>query len=324
VVALLVIGGVALAATGVLSNLLGQKSAVAALYEGTQNLFYETSSATLEVRAGVNVTLKWDLGDDLAHSTIWGYTGDTGFVYKDDILYLYMGDNSSSSRSTGTTLLAEQGDVIRYLNQEFRDLYDIDIDLNRLVKNGKFDRAYLEELNQLINDASFDMGSIYGLAPDDIDTVKVGEIIDDFLSKEVNKEDVYLEFMSRVDTNSSGGTTTYEATIDPAAFFATLGSYATERGKDANYASAAGEIRTLCDDAGEIGSYINDFTIEISVEKNILVGLALDLNMSSGAVSATMEVTGINSTDLDNDTKLQSILSSPSSGGSYGDFGSFL
>jgi hypothetical protein len=327
VVALLVIGGgIALAATGVLSNLFGEKSAVAALYEGTENLFYETSSATLEVRAGINVTLKWDLGEDLAHSTIWGYTGGTGFVYKDDTIYVYVGDDLSSSRgsSSGTMIVTEESDIIREMNRAFRDNYNIDIDLNKLVKNGRFDRDYLEELNQRINDTSLDTGSIYGLSPDDIDTVKVGEIIDDFLSKEVNKEDVYQQFMSGVDKDSSGGTTTYEATIDPAAFFATLGNYAAERGRDADYANAADEIRTLCDEAEVLGSYISDFTIEISVEKNILVGLVLDLNMSSGAVSVAVKVSDVNATDLDNDAKLQSILDSPSGSGSYGDFGSFL
>jgi hypothetical protein len=324
VVVLLIGGGIALAATGVLSNLFGQKTAVAALYEGSENLLYETSSATLEVRAGVNMTLKWDLGEDLAHSTIWGYTGGTGFVYKDDTLYVYMADDFSSSRSSGTTIIAEASDVIRLMNREFRDMYDINVDLNKLVKNGKFDRDYLEEINQAINDASFDTGSVYGLSPDDIDTVKVLEIIDDFMSKEVNKEQVYEKFMSGVNEDSSGGATTYEATIDPAAFFAALGDYAADRGKDADYADAADEIRTLCDEAEEIGSYLRDFTIEITVEKNILTGLTLDLNMSTGAISVTAKVTDINATNLDDDEELQSILNSPSSNGYYGDLGSFL
>jgi hypothetical protein len=242
-----------------------------------------------------------------------------GFVFSDDTLYLYESDTSSSS----TVISDKTSGIIDAMNEAFSEEYDTSIDLNKIVKDGKFDRAYFDELNRIISEADTDSSDLdaFGLEGDDIDSVRMTEIIDAFMAVEVNKEEVYEQFMSGIEKENRGGVTTHRATIDPMAFFDTLKDYALERGKDTDYANAADELAELCDSVYLLGSYIEDFSIEISVEKNILVGLGLLVNMPSGAVSVNAEVTDINATDLDNDTKLQSILASPLDEGTGGGFG---
>jgi hypothetical protein len=284
---------------------------VVAFYEGTENLFYDTSSATVEVRAGIDMTLKWDFGNDLAHSTIWGYSGGTGFVYAEDTLYVYRdGSTLSKSASSETAIVMETEDLIEEANAGFYEAYGIDVDLNKIVSNGKLDRAYIEELNRIIDEADLDS---YEFETEDVETVKITEIINAFMTSEVSKKAVYETFMSDVEKTENGGVTKHEATIDPAAFFRALDDYASKRGKEADYVDAAEEIATLCDSASEIETLVKDFTIEITLEKNVLIGLDMTVNMPSGALSVTTEITNINKTDLSKDEKLQEILASPSS-----------
>jgi hypothetical protein len=329
VVACLLIGGIALVATGVLSHLFsGPKTAVVALYEGTENLVYDTSSATVEIQAGVGLTFKWDLGEDLAHSTIWGSSGGMGFVYTDDTLYAYGSSGMTpyqGEQGSGVTVYNEERGIIAQANEMFWDEYQVAVDLNKIVKNGTLDKDYLDTLNQALGATGVDSGDLglYGLQSGDLDTAKVTAIIAEFMSIEANKKEVYEKFMPETETNKNGGISSYHAMIDPAAFFIALGDYARDRGKDNGYAQAADEVVNLCTEASAIGSYINNFTIDISIQNDILVGLDVSVSTSNGALSVLARVSEINSTDLDNDAELQAILDA-SMGSSYGDLSTLL
>jgi len=320
VVILLVAGAITAVATGAFSSLFIKKSAVAAFYEGTENLFYETSSGTMDIRAGARFTVKWDLGSDLESSTLWGYSGGTGFVLKDGTIYYY--ESTGSGASADVKILDRYEGVIGDLNDEFKSSYGVSVDFNKIVKNGKFDRAYIEEINQKISAANPDTSSGY-TPTDGMDTDKITEILNDFLSVEVNKKQVQDKFMSNVVTSKSGGTTTYSATFDPVSFIRALSSYAYERGKDAGYADAADTIVEACDGADSLRDYVNTISVRISITKKILTGLEVSLDTSSGGVSMSMEVTDINSTDLSKDEVLKNILDAPVSSSSslFGDLG---
>lgn len=313
VVILLIAGGVTAVATGVFTNLFNKKSAVVALYDGTENLLYGTSSGTMDINVGTSMTVKWQFGKDLASSTIWGYSGGTGFVYTNDTLYYY--ESSGSGSGADVSITDESTGVIADLNDSLMSAYGVDVDFNKIVKNGKLDRTYIESINQEISDASPSLSSGYNPL-DGMDTSKITEILNDFLSNEVNKQAVQDKFMSGVTSSSSGGTTTYQGTIDPIAFFGALRDYASERGKDSGYSSAASTIMDLCDSTGYLSDYLNDITVKISVKKNMLTGLVVTMGTSSGAISMSLDVTDINATDLSNDATLQNILSAPVSSGS--------
>jgi hypothetical protein len=313
IVVVLIGGGIVFAATGIISSLFGPKTAAAALYEGTENLAYDVSSATLKVKMGATVTFKWDLGKDLADSIFWAEYGGQGFIYKNDTIYTYYANGSGDSSDLRVSV--QESGIIAQANDYLHDELDLDIDCNKFVKNGKFDRDYIETTNKTINDATLEntgldsYGSSYGISADDIDTVKMTEILDDFMSKEVDKSEVYEKFMSDVDKNKSGDEITYSATFNIRDFFEVLAEYAKERGKQSDYADAADLIVEACDLSKMTGESDIDVEVSVSLQNNILSGLELEVEMPSyGAISGECEFVDINATDLEKDEELQSLI----------------
>ena len=316
VIVLLIVGGATAFATGLFSNLFNQKTASAAVYEGTENLFYEASSATLEVKAGVVLTLKWELGKDLKSSTFWGYSGGMGFLYKDDTVYVYQ-SVGSGSRATIELYTKESG-LIKQLNDSFKDSFGVDVDFNKIVKNGKIDRDYLDDINQKISNANPEYS--YGL-PEELNSEKLSEILGDFLSSEVNKEKVQNLFMPDVKSTKNGTETTYEGTIDLMAFFGALSDYAVERGKDPAYKDAAELIVEACDDVFDSGVFdeFNDIAFKVTVTGKTLSSIGLTINSTQGTLSIDIVISNLNKTDLSNDPTIKEIMDAPEYSG-YNDY----
>jgi hypothetical protein len=306
VAALLIIGAGIIVAINVFGG--AQQSALSALYEGTENLIYDTSSATVEITAGVSMTFKWDLGDDLKSSTFWGYSGGSGFIYKDDTIYIY-----ESSGSDGTVIRNKTTGIVDELNTSFADEVGTKFDFNTLVKKGKLNRDAIDELNQIMTDSGLgsDVAGSVGASSSDVDSVRIAEIIDDFFSTEVSKESVYETFMYDIETTKGGSATEYDATFDPVALFGALSDYAQERGSNKDYAKAATAIEELCDAAEYLDEYVDDIRIRVGITKKVLTGLIVDVNLSTGAVSLQLSVSDLNETDLSKDRKLSEILDSP-------------
>jgi hypothetical protein len=262
------------------------------------------------------MTFKWDLGNDLKSSTFWGYSGGTGFVYKDDTIYVYRSEGS------GSTVISDKATgIVDELNTSFRDEVGTSFDFNTLVKNGKLNRNAIDDLNQIMTDSGYgsDVADSVGGTSSDVDSVRIAEIIDTFFSSEVSKESVYEKFMYDIETTKGGIATEYDATIDPVALFAALNDYAQERASDKDYAEAAKAIKELSDAAGYLDEYVDDIRLRVGITKKVLTGLIVDVNLSTGSVSLQLSVSGLNETDLSKDRKLSEILDSPvepnSSGG---------
>jgi uncharacterized membrane protein YgcG len=319
VLLVMIVGAVAVVASGILTNLFAPKSIMSALYEGTENLFYNTSSGTMEIKSGANFTVKWDFGDDLKSSVVWAYSGNTGFVLKDDTLIYYEATGSASD----IKIVDEYVGIVAILNESAADT-GVTVDFNKIVKNGKLDKSYIEQINKEMANASSD---IEYFGSDDAELAQnselITEIINDFMNSEVNKSKVQDKFMSGSSTDSSGGTTTYSGTINLVDLVNALGDYAYERGKDDKYAAAADEIVSACDSYSMGGEFvIEDFDIKVIVRDKVLTGLTLDINTSTVSLSVVIDITGLNSTDLSDDQKLNNIMnaphSSPAGGGSGG------
>ncbi len=283
------------------------------------NLMYEASSATVELDAGVSFTLKWDYGSDLRSSTIWGYTGGTGFVLENDTLYLYQSSGSS------TEIIASQSGITDLLNDSFSNEYGIDTDLNLIVQNGRMNRGYIEELSRQLSDVnpSGNASDTFGFDPGSIDAERATEIINDFMTKEVDDQAVQDRFLKNTETRDNGGETIYEGSFDLVAFFTALSDYAAERGRDSSYANAADAIEDACSQVYVLDDYLSSLDFSISVRGNMLSGVEVDLGMQGTALSVQLEISDVNATDLASDSRLQDILASPdsSSGGFSNPFG---
>lgn len=310
VLVLLAGGAIAGFATGFIPGLFKKESAVEALYVGTENLLYETSSATIEVSAGATFSFQWEYGNDLRSSTFWGQSGGSGFVLKDDTLFVY---SSSSSSDTGSEITLKVEDVVNTMNTALFQEYGVDVDLNRIVQNGRMDRAYLEELNRILSDAnpSANTDDPFGFAPGSIDSERATEIINDFMTKEVDKEAVQNRFLSNVETNDNGGVTTHKGEFDLAGFIAALDDYAVERAKDSAYFDAANAIETFCAQARVLETYLTSLEYSISVKGGLLTALKVTIDTQGVAFSAMIEVRDVNATNLSNNAQLGAILSSP-------------
>jgi len=311
VVVLLVGGAITAFATGLISNLFGSKTALSALYEGSENLFYETSSGTAEIRiSGESLTLKWEWGSDLKSSTIWGYYSYGGFVYKDDTFLVY--ETTGYGSSAKTEIITSGSNFIRELNKAFKEAYGVDVDFNKIVKNGKLDRAYLDDINRKISNANPNI--YYGA---DLDTDKVTEILNDFMTKEITKKEVHDKIMTDVKTSTKDGVTTYEGTFDIIAYFKALSAYAKEYAKDPKYKNAAELISELYDDLLWELDYITDgnfkYKVKFFVSKKILTGISMTVDVGYQSVTMDIIITDINKTNLSKDAELEKILKSPKS-----------
>ena len=315
VLLVLIVGGVAVFASGILGNLFAPKSMMSALYQGTENLFYDTSSGTMELRISDGsidavATVKWDFGDDLKSSVIWVDAYNSGFVLKDDKVIIYQSTGSVSD----IKITGEYAGFVDLLNQTAGEMGVSDVDFNNIVKNGKLDRNYLEQLNQKL--AKADSGSEY-LGLEARHSELITEIINDFMNTEVNKSKVRDKFMSDSYTESSGGVTTYSANVNLKDFVNALGDYAYQRGRDAKYALAADEVVDACDSyiSNGLGAELTleDLSVVVTVKNNILTGLMLVFSTSSESFSITVDITGLNTTELDSDHRITNIINSPRS-----------
>ena len=312
VVVLLVAGAITAFATGMLSNLFGSKTALSAFYEGTENLFYDTSSGTMELSIqdlpNETMTLKWEWGSDLKSSTIWGYYSYGGFIYKDDTFTFY--EITGYGSSAKTEIVSSGSNFIRELNKAFKSEFGVDIDFNKIVKNGKIDRAYLDDISKKISNAN----PYYGT---DLDADKVTEIINDFMTKEITKKDVHDKIMTDVITTTNGGVTTYEGTFDILAYFKALSVYAKGYGKDPMYKNAAELISEMYDDLLWELDYMTGgnfkYKIKFFVSKNVLTGISMTIDIGYQSVTMHITITDINKTNLSKDAELEKILKSPKS-----------
>ncbi|MCL1880319.1 MAG: zinc ribbon domain-containing protein [Actinomycetia bacterium] len=298
-----------------------QQTALEAMSKGTENLLFNTSSATVTAEMGTSLTAKWELGKDLASSTIWGYVGDYGVVLRNNTLIVYQASSASSSASggSGIQVVAKQSGVIDYANVAINEEYNIGIDLNKIVNNGKLDRAYIEQMSQKLSDAAgSDLSSnpMYGLGVDSENADKLAKIISDFMTVEVNKQDVQDKFMSNASTKVNGSATDYQGTINPQAMIQALGDYAKSVGdKDSSYADAADQLRSYCVQATSSlqQSTLGNIDIGFTVDADILTKLKMSFTSEGVPIVCNVQITGINSTHLDGDSKLQQIMDAPES-----------
>ncbi|MDR2714832.1 MAG: zinc ribbon domain-containing protein, partial [Coriobacteriales bacterium] len=295
-------GGVALA-LNLFSN-MEEKTALAALYTGTENLLFEASSATVEARAGVNATVKWDLGKDLKSSTFWGYSGGMGFLLKDDTLIVYEGSSSGG----GIEVVTKESGIVSTINDELNRTYNTKLDFNNAVSNGKLNRKFFEELSAEVDKAAGEMSA-------DIDSERITEIVTDFMTKELNKKVVHDKVVLDASSSKNGSTTTHKGRLAPFSLLDELYNYAEDRGKDSRYQDAAKTITDALDSvrsmSSYMGSYLDDVSYEISIANKFLTGLGVTLNTPSGAVSADISINDINATDLSNESLIQEILDAP-------------
>jgi hypothetical protein len=311
----LIAGGVVLAL-----NLLGPKSMATAISEGTENLIYNTSAAEVRIEVGVmgqsiGADVKWDLGDDLKSSTVWisyaaGMGGNGGLILKDDTLYTYESRGAASGASaSGYSITSQSANAVDMMNRGLQDTLGVDIDFNKMVKGGKFDRAYVDEINKKLAESDAESTlPIPGYSS--IEAGKISEILTTFFTTEIKKTQVHEKFLGEVVTTKNGSTTTYETTIDAVDFIGALGDYATERGKNSEYTDAANTIVSVCDSAGGVIS--GDLDVEVTMESNALSELDLSFSIPLGSLNLNLDVLETSATGftLDGDKDLDAILSS--------------
>ncbi|MCL1891485.1 MAG: zinc ribbon domain-containing protein [Coriobacteriia bacterium] len=303
VLALALVGGGVAYALNTFGN-LSEKTALGALYFGTENLLFEASSATVEARAGVNATVKWDLGKDLKSSTFWGYSGGMGFLLKDDTLIVYEGSSSGG----GIEVVSKESGIVGTLNDQLNSELDTKLDFNNVVSNGKLNRKFFEDLSAEVDKTAANMDT-------DVDSERMAEIVTDFMTNEINKKDVHDKVVLDATSSKSGSTTTHKGRLAPFSLLDELYNYAEQRGKDSRYQEAAKTITDALDSvrsmSSYMGSYLDDVSYEISVTDKFLSGLGVTLNTPSGAVSADISISDINATNLSNESLIQEILDAP-------------
>jgi hypothetical protein len=312
----LIVGGVVLAL-----NLLGPKSMATAISEGTENLIYNTSAAEVRIEVGalgqsISADVKWELGDDLKSSTVWvsdaaGMSGNGGVILKDDTLYTYESKGAATGASaSGYSITSQSANAVDMMNKGLRDTSGIDIDFNKMVKGGKFDKAYAEEMNKKLAESDTESTlPIPGYSS--IETGKISEILTTFFTTEIKKIQVHEKFLGEVVTTKSGSSTTYETTIDVIDFIGALGDYATERGKNSEYTDAANTIVSACDSVQGLGMS-GDLDVEVTTEGNMLSELDLSFNIPMGSLNLNLDVLETSATGftLKGDKDLDAILSS--------------
>jgi hypothetical protein len=310
IVVLLVGGGVAFA---LFNPFGGNKSAIASTYDGTEKLAFDVSSATVDVSAaGANMQVQWTLGKDLRSSSFLvamtepEYAGGDmtqGYLLKDDRIYEWYdyGDGDIEvDEYTG------RNGIVSELNEAFEDEYGISIDFNRLVNNGKFDRGYLEEIGKKLEDIDLG-GSYYGFSSSDYDEglTKIGE---DFFQNECNKEEVWKKFILDLVTSDEGGTRTYSFSFDAAAFIEALGDFAASKAQG-DLKDAGTTLADACDELVALaGKYLDPFDMTIKIKDGILVGAEVSVSTNGISVKVELKVTGINSTNLNDDSRVRSII----------------
>ncbi len=313
------------AAIAIALNFFAPKSMFDTVSQSTENLVYNNGSADMEIEVNaagqsVDMSLKWDLGSDLKSSTIWvdyaASGSQAGIIIKDDKASLYAANPMASNSSY--MIISEQSGIVELANQALKEEYNVDVDINGIVKNGKFDKAYAEDLGNKLNEALAEetLGSYSGVATE---ADKITEILVDFMSKELTKKDVQDKFMSEVVTQNSGSTTTYETSIDIVDLFRVLGEYAKQRGATEGYSEAAGNIEDICAQVEGLGIG-GDVELKITTQGDLLSEMDVSLAVAGQRFAFNLSVLGTESSgfSLDNNTELENILNSESLGGSLG------
>jgi hypothetical protein len=340
-VALLAVGvGVALA-TGILPGPFAKKSMLTALYDGSGKLFSEAGSVTMSVSAeasdtpATNAVVKYELGSDLASSAFWAFYNASGIALSGDTVYSYgdppSTDGEDAPEAPGSYIM--QKNAVSAMNDYLEKEYGAAVDVNGIVKNGKFDAEYIKELGRAISEASKtqddsdELGELYGFDPKGIDSDKVSEIVSGFIAVEANKEDVYAKFLLGPSMESNNGTTVYRAKLDISEFLGALGNYASERGEsNPDYKGAADTIDNACKLASAFVASLDNLDMKVSITDDMLAGLDVTINLpasgsgsgsdddsSSGSTDymrAMLGVSNVNSTNLADDAELKSIIDS--------------
>jgi hypothetical protein len=271
------------------------------------------------------IVIKWQLGKDLKSSSFWIVpASEGGFIFQNDSVYTY--ENNSGKYSTN-----KESGLVNEANNSIKEMYGIETDINNIVKDGKINQDYLEELNELLSKAQINkdvFGEEFGgngYSPDIIppellnaDYQEISVIVNDFLEKESVKEEVYNKFLTDVEASRDGSSSTQSFKFTVNAFIEALGDYAQSVGDSgANKPEAAKQIVSACDSAKAMLGYINLEPLEISFtsDAGVLTKLTLGIQsksiyMSDSSINIAVEVGEVDKTDLANDEELKKIIES--------------
>jgi hypothetical protein len=206
--------------------------------------------------------------------------------------------------------------VIQEANDSLKKEYGIETDINNLIKDGKINKSYIEELSKQLNesDALRDAGDSLALAMDDLDVEKIRDILSDFIEKEASKDKVQQRFIDDYEVETSNEVTRYSGKINIVNFAKVLKEYADSRAGDPKYADAAQKISEISETLGDTisSSGIENFSFQIATEKGVLADCMIGIKAAGQSAEVRLKVTDINNTKLADDKTLADICASGS------------
>jgi hypothetical protein len=153
-----------------------------------------------------------------------------------------------------------------------------------------------------------------------LDIEGIVTIVNDFVDKESNKKEVWETFLLNLVQSSSLGGSECSFDFDFSQYLAAFQRYVESLRSDAKLGEASGDLSKAISEYRVYLAIVPQVHISYKTENSILKSLDLSFNINQPNIgaynmsfSASMQINGLNSTDLANDAELLRIVGNSSS-----------